>query len=226
MRLLLVEDEVSIVLALRNGLEQDGFAVDVANDGATGLWMARENTYGVILLDLMLPEMDGWALCKTLRHDKICTPILMLTAKGEDTDIARGLTMGADDYLAKPFSYVVLLARIRALLRRPRAMGGAAEVTSLEAGRLHLNASDKKATVDGANVVFTEREFCLLETLVLASGRVLSKGYLLTQVWGDDFSGAENIVEVYIGYLRRKLAPIHCADMIQTIRGRGYRFSP
>lgn len=226
MRLLLVEDEESIVLALKIGLERDGFTVDVANDGATGLWMARENTYGVILLDLMLPEMDGWTVCKHLRHDKIFTPVLMLTAKGEDADVARGLTIGADDYLAKPFSYVVLLARIGALLRRPRAPGDAAESPSVTAGRLALVANDKTATIDGHTVAFTDREFCLLETLALASGRVLSKGYLLTQVWGDDFDGAENIVEVYIGYLRRKLAPVNCAHRIQTIRGCGYRFNP
>lgn len=223
MKLLLIEDEHTIAMALRIGLEKDGFEIDVAADGATGLWMATEHSYGVILLDLMLPEMDGCTLCKKLRLSGNATPILMLTAKGEEFDIANGLAIGADDYLAKPFSYMILLARIKALLRRPRNVCSDASASSVTVGALEIDYIQKRVLVHGLEVHLTKREFDLLETIVLAAGRVLSKQFLLNNVWGDNFEGDKNIVEVYIGYIRRKLSAAQCNDLIKTVRGSGYR---
>jgi len=215
MRALVVEDEPRLATGLRNGLEAEGYAVDVALNGTDGLWFAREHGYDVVLLDVMLPEIDGFEICATLRAERVWTPILMLTARDADTDQVRALDTGADDYLTKPFSYSVLIAHLRALVRR-----GASERPSvLEAGDLRLDPAARRAWWDGTELVLTARELSLLEFLIRRRGQVVSKRTILEHVWDDDFDGDPNIVEVYIRRLRRKLGPVP----ITTLRGAGYR---
>jgi DNA-binding response OmpR family regulator len=215
MRALVVEDEARLATGLRNGLEAEGYAVDVALNGTDGLWFAREHGYDVVLLDVMLPEIDGFEICATLRAERVWTPILMLTARDADTDQVRALDTGADDYLTKPFSYSVLIAHLRALVRR-----GASERPSvLEAGELRLDPAARRAWWDGTELVLTARELSLLEFLIRRRGQVVSKRTILEHVWDDDFDGDPNIVEVYIRRLRRKLGRVP----ITTLRGAGYR---
>ncbi|MEU4290052.1 response regulator transcription factor [Kribbella sp. NPDC026596] len=217
MRALVVEDEPRLATGLRNGLEAEGYAVDVALTGTDGLWFAREHGYDVVLLDLMLPELDGFEICATLRAERVWTPILMLTARNADTDQVRALDTGADDYLTKPFSYAVLIARLRALVRR-----GAAERPSvLEAGKLRMDPAARKAWLGEAELVLTARELSLLEFLIRRRDQVVSKRTILDHVWDYDFDGDPNIVEVYIRRLRIKLG----AGCITTVRGAGYRLS-
>jgi two-component system, OmpR family, response regulator len=219
MRVLVVEDEKRLAAGLKKGLEAEGFATDVALNGTDGLWMARENPYDAIVLDIMLPGVNGFKICSTLREEKIWTPILMLTAKDGELDEAEALDLGADDYLTKPFSYVVLVARLRALLRR-----GAPERPSvLEAGDLRFDPSSRRVWRGKEEVNLTAREMALLEFLLRHKGEVVSKRDILEHVWDYDFQGDPNIIEVYIRHLRNKLDRPFARNSIKTVRGAGYR---
>lgn len=217
--MLVVEDEKRLAAGLRNGLEAEGFAVDVALDGTDGLWMARENPYDAIVLDILLPGVNGYRICATLREEGVWTPILMLTAKEGEWDEVEALDTGADDYLKKPFSYAVLVARIRALLRR----GARERPAVLEAGDLRLDPAAKQAWRGEVEVELTAREFALLEFLLRRRGEVVSKREILEHVWDSDFEGDPNIVEVYVRHLRNKLDRPFDRNSIETIRGSGYR---
>ncbi len=218
MRVLVIEDEVRLGEALKRGLEAEGFAVDVIQNGTEGLWMATENPYDLILLDIMLPGMNGFKICGTLREREVWTPILMLTAKDGELDEAESLDTGADDFLSKPFSFTVLLARMRALLRR----GVSERPVVLSAGNLHLDPASHSVTRGDVDIVLTSREFSLLELLLRRKGEVLTKKVILEHVWDYDFEGDSNIVEVYIGYLRKKIDTPFDKRAIRTIRGVGY----
>jgi DNA-binding response OmpR family regulator len=221
MRVLVVEDEKRLATGLKNGLEAEGFATDVILNGTDGLWMARENSYDAIVLDIMLPGMNGFKVCSALREEGNWTPILMLTAKDGELDEAEALDLGADDYLTKPFSYVVLVARLRALLRR----GAPQRPAILEAGDLRFDPGSKKVSRAGDEVQLTARETSLLEFLLRRRGEVVSKREILDHVWDYDFEGDPNIVEVYIRHLRNKLDRPYGRDSIQTVRGSGYRLT-
>jgi len=218
-RVLVVEDEKKVAAAVRRGLEAEGFAVDVALTGTDGLWMATESAYDVIVLDIMLPGMNGFDVCAQVRDAGIWTPILMLTAKDGEYDQAEALDTGADDYLTKPFSFVVLLARIRALLRR----SGRSERVIHQAGDLSLDPATHRCTRDGVDVQLTAREFAVLEFLIRRRGEVVSKAEILDNVWDFAFDGDPNIVEVYIRHLRTKIDEPFGRQAIHTIRGAGYR---
>jgi DNA-binding response OmpR family regulator len=211
-RLLVVEDETRMAAALRRGLTAEGFVVDVAADGREGLEAARFGEYDAMIVDVMLPGMSGYQIVRTLRAEQRWLPILMLSAKDGEHDQADGLDCGADDYLTKPFSYVVLLARLRALLRR----GAPARPAVLTSGAISLDPATRRVLVDGEDVGLTVREFALLEYLMRHAGQVVSKTQLLDRVFDAE---EPNLVEVYIGYLRRKLG----SDAIETVRGAGYR---
>ncbi|MCG3040890.1 response regulator transcription factor [Streptomyces fenghuangensis] len=215
MRVLIVEDEKRLALSLARGLTAEGFAVDVAHDGMDGLHRATEGSYDLIVLDIMLPGMNGYRVCSALRAAGDETPILMLTAKDGEYDEAEGLDTGADDYLTKPFSYVVLLARVRALLRR-RTRGGA---SVLRVGGLTVDPAARRVTLDGREVALTAKEFAVLEYLAVRAGEVVSKSEVLEHVWDFAYEGDVNIVEVYVSALRRKLG----SAAIATVRGAGYR---
>ncbi len=219
MRLLVVDDEPRLAEGLRRGLEAEGFAVDVAHTGIDGLWLAREQQYAAILLDIMLPGMNGYVVCRTLRAEENWTPVLMLTAKDGEWDQVEGLDTGADDYLTKPFSFAVLLARLRALIRR----GAGARPATLEVGDLTLDPATRVVRRGGATIDLTTREFSVLEFLMRRSGEVVSKAEILDGVWDFSFDGDPNIVEVYIGHLRSKIDRPFGRDSIRTIRGAGYR---
>jgi len=221
MRVLVVEDEKRLAAGLRKGLEAEGFAVDVALDGADGLWMAREHAYDAIVLDIMLPGINGYRICATLRQDGVWTPILVLTAKGGEWDEVEALDTGADDYLTKPFAYAVLVARLRALLRR----GARERPAVLEAGDLRLDPAARRAWRGEVEVELTPRELALVEFLLHRRGEVVSKREILEHVWDYDFEGDPNIVEVYVRRLRNKLDRPFERDTIQTIRGAGYRLA-
>ncbi|MCL5076829.1 MAG: response regulator transcription factor [Actinobacteria bacterium] len=218
MRVLVIEDEVRLGEALKRGLEAEGFAVDLIQNGTEGLWMATENPYDLILLDIMLPGTNGFKICGTLREREVWTPILMLTAKDGELDEAESLDTGADDFLSKPFSFTVLLARMRALLRR----GATERPVVLSAGDLHLDPASHSVTRGSVDIVLTSREFSLLELLIRRKGEVLTKKTILEHVWDYDFEGDSNIVEVYIGYLRKKIDTPFDKKGIRTIRGVGY----
>jgi DNA-binding response OmpR family regulator len=214
-RLLLVEDEERLARALQRGLQSEGFAVDVAADGASGLDLALHGEYDAMILDVMLPKLSGYRVVRALRAERNWLPVLMLSAKDGEYDQADGLDCGADDYLTKPFSYVVLLARLRALLRR-----GAPERPSvLTVGDLSLDPASRRVTRAGTEVSLTVREYALLEYLMRRPGEVVSKTELLDHVWDASFETAPNAVEVYVGYLRRKLG----REAVETVRGAGYR---
>jgi two-component system OmpR family response regulator len=221
MRVLVVEDERRLADGVRRGLEAEGFAVDVAATGTDGLWMARENTYSVILLDIMLPGISGYRICETLRAEQNWTPILMLTAKDGEWDQVEALDTGADDYLSKPFSFAILLARIRALLRR----GAAERPAVLEAGDIRLDPSTRRVSRGDTVIDVTAREFAVLEYLMRHRGEVVTKRAVLDGVWDTDFEGDPNIVEVYIGHLRNKLDRPFDRASIETLRGAGYRLA-
>ncbi|MEO7236484.1 MAG: response regulator transcription factor [Lapillicoccus sp.] len=213
MRVLLVEDEPGMSAALRRGLAAEGYVVDHAGDGPAGLEAARFGAYDVVVLDIMLPGLSGYTLVRTLREEQNWVPVLLLSAKDGEHDVADGLDYGADDYLTKPFSFVVLLARIRSLLRRDPGPRPAV----LEAGGLSLDPASHRVQVDGAEVDLSRREYLVLEQLLRAAPAVVGKEELLDAVWasGED----ANVVEVYVGYLRRKLG----RERIETVRGAGYR---
>jgi len=215
MRLLVVEDEKRLALSLARGLRAEGFAVDVAFDGREGLYRAAEGVYDLALLDVNLPGMNGYNVCAALRAAGNNVPILMLTAKDGEYDEAEGLDTGADDYLTKPFSYVVLLARIRALLRRR----GRDAAPVVRVGDLVVDRGSRRVLRAGEEVAITAKEFALLEQLLLRAGEVVSKREIIEHVWDMAYDGTPNIVEVYVSALRRKLG----AEAIETVRGAGYR---
>ncbi len=219
MRLLVIEDEHKIAQALKRGLEQEHYAVDLEFDGEDGLATAEAEEYDLIVLDRMLPGKDGMQICKQLRQNGKHTPIIMLTAKDSITDRVEGLDAGADDYLVKPFSFEELLARIRALLRRPHE----AASSVLEVGDLKLDPANFSVTRDGQPIVLSSKEFALLEYLMRNSGRVLSKDTIMSHVWDFDADILPNTIEVYIGYLRNKIdKPFKSPNLIHTRRGFGY----
>ena len=221
MRILVVEDEHKIANSIKKGMELEGFAVDITYDGIEGYDMASSEEYDVIILDLMLPGMDGVTLCKKLREEKNHTPILMLTAKGQVQDKVLGLNSGADDYLVKPFAFEELLARVKALTRRPKNGGN----IILKTKDLILNTVTYEVTRSGKQVFLSRKEFSLLEYLMRNPDRIISKDQIIAHVWDYDADILPNTVEVYIGYLRKKIdnAFPNSTPLIHTVRGFGYR---
>jgi DNA-binding response OmpR family regulator len=222
MRVLVVEDERRLAAAVRRGLQAEGFAVDLAHNGIDGLHLAREGGYDALVVDLMLPGISGYRLCQQLRAEENWVPILILSAKDGEYDQADGLDLGADDYLTKPFSYVVLAARLRALLRR----GAAPRPAVLRAGDLSLDPGTRQVRRGDTEISLTPREFALLEYLMRRAGQVVPKTVLLEHVWDTYDSTGLNAVEVYAGYLRRKIDIPFGRAAVQTVRGAGYRLAP
>jgi DNA-binding response OmpR family regulator len=223
MRILVVEDEHKIAQAVKEGLEQESYAVDVAYDGETGLNTALNDDYDLIILDVMLPKLNGLEVCQKIRANSDHTPILMLTAKNQNRDVVQGLNTGADDYLAKPFSFEVLLARVRALLRRPHDNLG--EV--LRTADLSLNTVTKEVKRADRLITLSAKEYALLEYLLRNENKVLSKNNIITHVWNFDADILPNTVEVFIAYLRAKIdKPFGSPPLIQTVRGFGYKLGP
>ena len=218
-RVLVVEDEAALAEGIARGLNGEGFEVEICGDGLAGLAAARNDDIDVIVLDIMLPGMNGYKVCRTLREEGVGTPILMLTAKSGEYDEAEALDTGADDFLSKPFSFVVLVARVRALLRR--AADGRGQ--PLVIGDLSLDPLSRTCHRGETMISLTTREYELLESLMRRPGQVVEKQELLERVWGDEFEGDPNVVEVYIGYLRRKLDKPFGRNDIRTVRGVGYR---
>jgi DNA-binding response OmpR family regulator len=222
MRILVVEDEERLSEVLRAGLIEHGYAVDVADNGATGLEMARSNNYDAIILDILLPEMNGYRVCASLREENIWTPILMLTAKSGEYDHAEALDTGADDFLAKPFSFVVLVAHHRALLRRT----GRRRPAVLTAGDLRLDPAAHRCFRGETEIELSPRQFSMLEYLMRHTGDVCSKTDIIEHVWDQNYDGDPNIVEVYVGHLRKKIDAPFGRQSLQTVRGSGYRVDP
>lgn len=220
MKLLLIEDDRKIATTVKRGLEAEGFAVEVAFDGLDGLWLAREGSYDIIILDIMLPRRNGFQICDDLRHDGDWTPILMLTAKDGELDEAEALDTGADDYLTKPFAFAVLLARLRALGRRAGRVP-----TPMAAGDLRIEPLKRRVWRGDEEVELTARQFDVLEFLMRRAGQVLSKADILSGVWEYDFEGDPNIVEVYIRRLRTRIDEPFGRRAIETVRGAGYRLA-
>ncbi|NND75117.1 MAG: response regulator transcription factor [Ilumatobacter sp.] len=215
MRILVVDDEQRLAASIARGLELEGFTADVVHNGIDALWRAQEVDYAAIVLDIMLPGKNGYEVCRELRAAGVATPILMLTAKDGDYDEAEGLDTGADDYLRKPFSFVVLVARVRALLRR----GSPSVDVPLEVGGVSLDPRQLRCRVGDESIELTPREFAVIEYLARRAPDVVAKSSLIDAVWGMDFDGDPNIVEVYVGYLRKKLGK----QIIRTVRGAGYQ---
>ena len=218
MRVLVVEDEARMGALLRRGLGEEGYAVDIAASGDDGLWMATENDYDAVVLDAMLPGLDGYEVCRRLRGLQRWAPVIMLTARDGVHDRIRGLDSGADDYLVKPFAFGELTARLRALVRR-----GAVERPSvLVVGDLQLDPAARTVVRAGATVELTAKEFALLELLMRHPGEVLSRSRILEHVWDFAFDPASNVVDQYVGYLRRKIDKPYGREDLQTVRGSGY----
>jgi DNA-binding response OmpR family regulator len=222
MRVLVVEDETTLAAAVSRGLAAEGFAVDVVHDGSEGLLRGADACYDAIVLDIMLPGLSGYEVLRQLRRKGVWTPVLLLTAKDGEFDIADGLDLGADDYLVKPFSFVVLVARLRALLRR----GAPERPTRLVAGDLEVDPATRRCVRGDTTVPLTSREFAVLEYLMRSPDRVISKTELIEHVWDEYYEGDPNIVEVYVGYLRRKVDVPFGRAAIETVRGGGYRLRP
>ncbi|MBA3311225.1 MAG: response regulator transcription factor [Nocardioidaceae bacterium] len=222
MRVLVVDDDKSLADALRRGLEKEGFAVDVAHDGTDGVWLATENSYDVIVLDVMLPGLDGHDVCRKLREAADWTPILMLTAKDGADDEVEALDTGADDFLSKPFSYVVLVARLRALLRRGRTE----RPVVLTAGDLRLDPARHEVSRGEVPIELSPRQFSLFEFFMRRPGEVLSKAEIIEHVWDFAFEGDPNIVEVYVRLLRERVDRPFGRKSLQTVRLVGYRLDP
>jgi DNA-binding response OmpR family regulator len=220
-RVLLVEDEVRLAENVRRGLAAEGFVVDVVHDGAEGLFQAQVDSYDVVVLDIMLPGLNGYEVCRQLRAGGVWSPVLMLTAKNGEYDQADALDLGADDYLTKPFSFLVLVARLRALIRR----GAPVRPTVLAAGDLTLDPASRIVCRSGTEILLTPREFGVLHFLMRHRGDVVSKTDILESVWDAHYEGDENVVEVYVGYLRRKIDQPFGRHAIETIRGAGYRLA-
>jgi two-component system OmpR family response regulator len=221
-RLLLVEDERPLAAALGEALREAGWVVDHAHDGRDALRMGVVGQYDVIVLDIMLPGLNGYDVLKHLRGQKVWTPVLMLTAKDGEYDQTDAFELGADDYVTKPFSTPVLLARLQALARR----GAPERPVALTAGNLSLDPTTRRVTREGREIQLTAREYALLHHLMRKAGQVQSKSEILENVWDSDYPGADNVVEVYIGYLRRKIDAPFDAKAIETVRGMGYRLNP
>jgi two-component system OmpR family response regulator len=217
--MLVVEDEIHLAEALRDGLVAEGFAVDLAHDGERGLELARGNSYDAIVLDLMLPRRHGYDVCRTLRGEGVWTPVLMLTAKDGEYDHADALDLGVDAYLTKPSSFVVVLATLRALVRR----GAAERPAVLRVGPLELDPAEHRVRLRGAPLELRPREYALLHYLMRRPGEAVSKSDIMANVWDEFYEGDPNIVEVYVSYLRRKLAAPPDRPIIETVRGVGYR---
>ncbi|MHB1928718.1 MAG: response regulator transcription factor [Acidimicrobiales bacterium] len=222
MRVLVVEDEVRLAAALRRGLTAEGFAVDVASDGRDGEWMATELPYDAVVLDVMLPGRNGYQVCRSLRERGVWSPILVLTAKDGEYDEAEALDTGADDFLSKPFSFVVLVARLRALIRR----GVADRPAVLNCGDLELDPASRRCRRGSAEVELTGRELAVLEYLMRRKQEAVTKQEILAHVWDFAFDGDLNVVEVHVSALRRKLDKAFGRRSIQTVRGVGYRLMP
>ncbi|MGO4227238.1 response regulator transcription factor [Arthrobacter sp. YAF34] len=218
MRVLLVEDESLQAETIRRGLAAEGFVVEVVGDGISGLWAATEHEYDVVVLDVMLPGMHGYAVLQQMRERQIWTPVLMLTAKDGDYDQTDAFDLGADDYLSKPFSFPVLVARLRSLIRR----GAPPRPVAITVGSLRLDPVRHQVTRDGRAISLSPREFALLTFLMRRPGEVLSKAEILDNVWDPVFNGGHNVVEVYIGYLRRKIDVPFGLSTVRTVRGTGY----
>lgn len=217
----MVEDETRLARVLQRGLEMEGFAVDVAADGTQGAWLAGENSYDAIVMDIMLPGLNGYQLCAQLREGGNWSPILMLTAKDGEYDEAEALDTGADDYLSKPFSFVVLVARLRALIRRGRV----ARPAVLRCGDLSVDPATRRCTRGGTEIDLTAREFAVLEYLIRRAGEVVTKSEILDHVWDFGFDGDANVVEVHMSALRRKIDKPFKTHTIDTLRGSGYRLA-
>jgi len=221
MKILVVEDEKRIAQAIKEGLECESYAVDVAHDGLEGYNTASADEYDAIILDVMMPEMNGYEVCKKLRIDGNHTPVIMLTAKDQEDDIIKGLDIGADDYLLKPFSFEVLLARLRALLRRPKVSLG--EV--LKVGPLTLDPKTKHVKRNGKTIKLSAKEYAVLEYFMRRPGQLLSKNNIISHVWDFDSDVLPNNVEVFISFLRKKIDVPFDKPLLQTVRGFGYRLS-
>jgi two-component system OmpR family response regulator len=219
MRVLVVEDEPKMAGLVKRGLEEEGIAVDVADRGEDAVWMAGSTEYDVVVLDVMLPGLDGFEVCRRLRADDVWTPVLMLTARDAVEDRVAGLDGGADDYLVKPFSFEELLARLRALARR----GAAERPAVLEAGDLRLDPATRRATRGNVDIALSQKEYALLETLMRRPGVALSRLQLLEHAWDDTYENRSNVIDVYIRYLREKIDRPFGTDTIETVRGVGYR---
>ncbi|MGN0095142.1 MAG: response regulator transcription factor [Corynebacterium sp.] len=221
MRILLVDDEKRLADGVRRGLEAEGMVVDVAHDGATGLDMASDADYDVIVLDVMMPGLNGYRVCQALRADGDHTPVLFLTAKDGEWDEVEGLDTGGDDWLTKPFSFPVLIARLRALARR----GARERPAVLEAGDLTLDPAARQAFRGDQEITLTAREMAVLDFLLRRRGEVVTRQEIIANIWGDSFTGDANIIEVYIGHLRAKVDRPFGRHAIETVRGVGYRLS-
>jgi len=219
MRVLVVEDDVKMAGLLRRGLEAEGYAVDIASRGEDALWRGAATVYDAIVLDVMLPGIDGFEVCRRLRRDGVWAPVLMLTARGSVRDRVAGLDGGADDYLTKPFSYSELLARLRALVRR----GPVERPTELRAGDLSLDPARRRVRRGDEEIDLSAREFAVLETFMRRPGEVLSRFQILEHVWDYDYENRSNIVDSYVRFLRRKIDDPFGVRSIETVRGAGYR---
>jgi two-component system, OmpR family, response regulator len=222
MRILIVEDEVKLASLIRRGLREDGLLADVAIKGEDALWMAGSSEYDVIVLDVMLPGIDGLETCKRLRGDGVRTPILMLTARGEVGDRIEGLNVGADDYLTKPFAFGELIARLHALARR----GEIERLPVLEIDDLRLDPVNHRVWRGGDEIELSAKEFLLLATLMRHPGRAMTRQQLLDHAWDSEYEAHSNVVDVYIGYLRDKVDRPYRQHSIETVRGVGYRLVP
>jgi two-component system, OmpR family, response regulator len=219
MRVLVVEDEPKMAGLVKRGLEEEGVAVDIAGRGEDAVWMAGSTEYDVVVLDVMLPGLDGFEVCRRLRADEVWTPVLMLTARDAVEDRVAGLDGGADDYLVKPFAFDELLARLRALARR----GAAERPAVLEAGDLRLDPATRRASRGDIEIALSQKEYALLETLMRRPGVALSRLQLLEHAWDDTYENRSNVIDVYIRYLREKIDRPFGTDTIETVRGVGYR---
>ena len=222
-RVLIVDDEVDLAEGIAEGLRNEGFEVDLAHDGDSGLAMATSGGFDLIVLDIMLPKRNGYRVCSELRESGSTTPILMLTAKRGEFDEAEAFDTGADDYLGKPFTFMILLARVRALLRRSVAVGGS-DGARIQRGDTTVDLRQHRVWRGANEIVVTARELSLLAAIVKASPDPVAKTELLEDVWGRDFEGDPNVIEVYVGYLRKKIDVPFGRSSLQTVRGVGYRF--
>ncbi|MBA0124315.1 response regulator transcription factor [Haloechinothrix sp. YIM 98757] len=219
-RVLVVDDELGVRKALQRGLGAEGMDVTVAADGENALRLARTGSFDAVLLDIMIPGLSGYRVLQQLRAEGVRTPVLLVSAKDGEIDQADGLDLGADGYLVKPFSFVVLVAQLRAVMRRSSATSGRG---SLRIGGLLVDRDAREVRWHDTPVTLSPREFALLEVLACRPGAVLTKDELLTEVWGDEQAASRNVVEVYVGYLRRKLEAVGAADVVRTVRGHGYQ---
>jgi two-component system OmpR family response regulator len=218
MRILVVEDELKMARLLKRGLEEEGYGVDIATTGQDAIWLGSENAYDAVTLDLMLPDEDGFEVCKRLRESGQWAPVLMLTARNRVSDRVRGLDVGADDYLTKPFAFVELVARLRALMRR----GGRERPAVLAVAGLTLDPATHDVTREGTSISLSRREFSLLEYFMRRAGEVLSRTQLIEHVWDFAYDGESNVVDVYVRYLREKIDRPFGTNSLVTVRGAGY----